>query len=220
LGWFLPIHSFKERLKEMKTLKKAFFAFFAVAIAFTAQANNNGTDVEPLVVKFRQNTEAMTFDVLINQVEANTELRLVDNAQNILWEDDAANTTGSYGKRINVKNLVNGEYNLIISTTEKELVQPLVVTDNGVEVQNKKRFTVYRPQINVKSNALVLKMRQNRNTVAQIQFADATGNVFFTDISNAASIRKNYDTSELEAGTYLFMVKTPYTSYQQEFQVK
>ncbi|MEM6723107.1 MAG: hypothetical protein AAF598_03655, partial [Bacteroidota bacterium] len=76
------------------------------------------------------------------------------------------------------------------------------------------------PEFNVKSKALVIKMRQNRNSVAQIQFADKEGKVFFTDMSNAASIRKNYDTSELDAGTYTVVVKTPYTTYQQAFEVE
>lgn len=125
-----------------------------------------------------------------------------------------------YGKVFNLVNLPTGSYELVITTATRDIVQPIELTFDGIEMDATKRAVYFAPVILTnKTNTLDISLFRGKVTDVNVSIYASNQLVFEEDFDNVVKVERRYDLSSLPKGTYNVLVSTEYKSYYQQVVV-
>lgn len=191
-------------------MKKLTILLAALALNFAAIAN----DVEP-DVRIATIADAKKFSLELANIEAGTTtITLLDNYGIALISDKVGANT--YGKVFNLAKLPAGEYELVITTTNRDIVQPLELTYKGVELDAAQRRVYFAPTILTNKTKLDISYFQGEITDVEVALFKNSDLVFSDTFDNIIKVERRYDLSNLPVGIYNLKVTTEYKTYYKE----
>lgn len=191
-------------------LKKMTLIIALLSLNVMAFAN----DLEP-DVRIATIADAKKFSLELANIEAGvTTVTLYDARGVVLINEKAGKNT--YGKVFNLANLPIGEYELVITTTNRDIVQPLELTLNGVDMDANKRKVYFAPAILTNKTNLDVSYFRGKITDVAVAIYQNNELVFEEDFDNVIKVERRYDLSSMPKGKYNVMITTDYKTYFKE----
>jgi hypothetical protein len=195
---------------------KVFATVLTVLIATTAMFGvNNAPEVSFMPIPAEKK-----FSLSINNLNEEANIRLQDEEGVILLEEQVQEK-GSYSKIYNLNNLPEGTYYMSIRTQTKETVQPIKLTEQGVDVDANKRKNFFSPVIRSTNDHVDISLYNGKIADVKVSILDAGRDVVYEEsLENVLLVQKRYSTKKLKWGNYIMLVQTPNDVYQHEFEVR
>lgn len=192
----------------MKT--KLFLSMLMAAFLFGQMAFANKPNIEDedaitkVEVKGSANSKLLIVD-LSNLQNENVSVSILDSDDHILYSETASDVK-SFTKKFNLWKLEEGTYTLKVVQNKFRTVQPFVVTDKNVIVNESTKKVNFEPIFKFKESKLEVLVPLSENTVF-VTIMDKSGHVMFEEKNdNVQSFRKKYDLKNLPKGEYLVEV--------------
>lgn len=158
--------------------------------------------------------------VTIDKLSAPASVWVINDQDVVLLEEK---TTGEkFAKVLNLENLPTGAYKVIVTTDRKEIVQPLVLSNTDLALNEAAREEHYSPFFNAKEGGIVdIMLLNNRLQDVNVTILDAAGaTVYEDDFDNVLKVEKRYRLNDLGEGSYTMCVTTPYKKYYKAVAIK
>lgn len=170
-------------------------------------------------VRITTAADAKKFSLELANIEAGaTTVTLFDANGVALINEKAGKNT--YGKVFNLVNLPTGSYELVITTTNRDIVQPIELTFEGVEMDATKRKVYFAPAILTNETNLDISFFRGKITDVSLAIYQDNELVFEEDFDNVIKVERRYDLTSLPKGKYNVMVATDYKTYYKELVIK
>ncbi len=202
----------------MKDLKKilillaliANIILFVSAVAFASITT----------VTIEKTGQAKKISVLIENLSTPALLQ-VKNEAGVLLLEEKVKSVVKFAKIVNVSNLPEGDYELIVSTERKEIVQPFALTEKELVLNAFARKEFFVPAFNVKDRVVDIMLLNNSLTNVTVSIVDSNGDVMFEEaLKNVLKVERRYSLATAGRGKYTVRVETPYKAYSHEIVVK
>lgn len=144
-----------------------------------------------------------------------TQLEVRDAFGTVLMEQSIA-SGDVYRKVLNLGALPTGKYELTLVTPTRELVQPLLLKDGEVEIDETLRFVRYLPAVNFSqvNRTLDLNYFNVNGARVKLNLSDVDGEVVHQDtLDKVTRIERRYDLSQLRPGNYKLSITTESGTY-------
>jgi len=124
-------------------------------------------------------------------------------------------------KVFDLKDLPRGDYNFIVSTSMKEILQPVKVTKDGLEVNPKRQRVFLTPTIRVLDKKVDVNWFSTRIADMNVQILDTAGELVYQEtIKNTVKVEKRFNLANLPRGEYTVVVTTPRHTKYEKFEIK
>lgn len=198
----------KDLMKKM-TLIVALFSLSMVAFA---------NEIEP-DVRIATMADAKKFSLELANIEAGaTTVTLYDAKGVALINEKAGENT--YGKVFNLVNLPTGSYQLVITTTNRDIVQPIELTFEGVEMDVNQRKVYFAPAILTNKTNLDISYFRGKITDVTVSIYQNSELFFEETFDNIIKVERRYDLTSMPKGKYNVMVTTDYKTYYKDLVIK
>ncbi|NBC08725.1 MAG: hypothetical protein GVY26_16160 [Bacteroidetes bacterium] len=194
---------------------KVFATVLTVLIAATATFGANAPEVSFVPIPAEKK-----FSLSINNLKEAAHIRLQDEEGVILLEE-RVQKKGSYSKVYNLSNLPEATYYMSVRTRTKKTVQPIKLTEQGVDVDVSKRKHFFGPVIRSTNDHVDLSLYNGKIADVKVSILDAGRDVVYEEaLENVLVVQKRYSTKKLKWGNYIMLVETANDIYQHEFEVR
>ncbi|PHN04412.1 hypothetical protein [Flavilitoribacter nigricans] len=175
-------------------------------------------EVEP-DVRIATIADAKKFSLELANIEPGaTTVTLYDAFGVALINEKAGKNT--YGKVFNLANLPTGSYELVITTTNRDIVQPIDLTFDGVEMDANQRKVYFAPAILTNKTNLDISFFRGKITDVAVSIFQNNELVFEENFDNVIKVERRYDLTTMPKGKYNVMVTTDYKTYYKELVIK
>ena len=158
--------------------------------------------------------------VLIENLNTSALLQ-VKNEEGVLLLEEKVKSAIKFAKIVNVSNLPEGDYQLIVSMERKEVVQPFALTDKELVLNTFARKEFFAPAFKVKDGMVDVMLLNNSLTNVNVSIVDSNGDPMFEEaLKNVLKVERRYSLATASRGKYMVRVETPYKAYYQEVVVK
>ena len=197
----------------MRNLNK-FMLTAAMVVASTLSLANNG---KPYVKVERSGAKA--FAVIIGGHESDhTQIKLKLENGSILYSASAKNGQ-DFGKRLDMNNLLAGNYALEIENKESFISTPIVITNDSAFVNVADQVTIMKPVICQNGEKLDIIMPNESEAFAFVTIFDNENRKLKTERVTSYKTTR-FDLTALEAGTYTLKVETKGKLFMQSVSIK
>lgn len=160
------------------------------------------------------------FSLSIEGLKETAEITLTDlNGQVLLSQK----TEGlkNFAKVFNLSQLPSGNYFLTVSTSLRETVQPITLTDSEVLVDYSKKREFFSPVIRAEKGHVDVSLFNGRIGDVTVEILDNNGDTIFREkLENVLVVEKRYQLDKLPWGVYSIEVRTPAKTYYKNFDVR
>ncbi len=172
-----------------------------VAVILMTVANVNA-NVYPTIKLIKDKT------VVVNLNDwSNSEVRVLIKQVNgpVIYNDEFQSGEVE-GKRYNLKNVADGNYELIIESDTKKAIQEIEINASDLLVRTYKTNIIFKSAVGIAEDAVNFnQLALGRNITFSI--GDEKGIFFSKVFYGQTTIHKKFDTSELPAGDYYVVVR-------------
>lgn len=199
----------------MKDLMKKLTVLVALlGLNLMAFANNTNPDV-----RIEKVADAKKFSLELSNIEPGAATVTLYDAGGVALLTEKAGEK-YYGKVFNLANLPIGAYELVITTASRDIVQPIELTYDGVEMDADKRAVYFAPVILTnKTNNLDISYFRGKFADVSVSIYSNNELVFEEDFDNVIKVERRYDLSSLPKGKYNVLVSTDYKTYYKELVI-
>jgi hypothetical protein len=190
--------------------QKLFLSMLMAAFLFgqTASANTPNIEDEDAItkveVKGSANSKLLVVD-FSNLQNENVSVSILDSDDHILYSETASDVK-SFTKKFNLWKLEQGTYTLKVVQNKFRTIQPFVVTEKNVIVNESTKKVNFEPLFKFKESKLEVLVPLSENAVF-VTILDKNGTILFEEKNeNVQSFRKKYDLKNLPHGEYLVEV--------------
>ena len=142
-------------------------------------------------------------------------INIYDQAGSIVWSENLE-VSDLKGKVFDLKSLPNGDYEIVVSAENKELVQPFSIGFNSIALDATAKKAFFTPSFKVVDNKVDLTFLNSKIGNVDVSIIDASGNIVYEEAhKNILQLQKRYQLSNLNDGSYTMVVKTPQKAYYQ-----
>ena len=160
------------------------------------------------------------FSLSIEGLKGRAGITLTDISGQVLLSQETEGEK-EFAKVFNLSQLPAGEYFLTVSTSLRETVQPITLTETEVLVDYNKKREFFSPVIQVKGEHIDVSMFNGRIGNVTINILDHNNEpVFQEKLENVLVVEKRYNLDQLHWGRYSIEVITPSKTYNKAFQVR
>lgn len=162
------------------------------------------------------------FALTITNLKENAEVSLRDGATGSLLASEEASAKKTFGKVFNLDKLEPGVYYVSVKTSMQEIVQPITLTQYGVEANPDKIRKFYAPIFKVHGNQFVdVSYFAGKLDDVIVTIFNNNGSVVYKErLDNVLLVEKRYDLNTLPWGRYTIQVETEANVYTREFNVR
>ena len=134
-----------------------------------------------------------------------------------LLVDEIVPVGAAFAKVFNLSQLPAGRYELFVGSTNKEVVQPLIVTEADVVLNEGQRREYFAPTALLRDRNLDLNWFSSRIAgQVEVVILDNAGTPIFRDaIKNVFRLERRYRLEHLPRGQYTLRITTPHKTYYQ-----
>ena len=188
----------------MKT-KRILVTLFAAAIVTFASA----TDLSKMTVN-QLNANQLIVSVLNNKV-SNFEISVIAKNGDMVYFKQSDKPISSYQKIIDVQNLENGKYKMILKVNDTSMEKDFTITTNKIFL-GESELSI-DPYFIFDGKDLKFSYLNFKNEKFRLEIYDENELIFKTKIGHDFSIHSGYNLSKLEAGNYTAVL----TSFNKEY---
>jgi hypothetical protein len=195
-------------------MKKITLVVALVGLNVMAFANNIEPDIRIATV-----ADAKKFSLELANIEPGATTVTLYDAKGVALINEKAGAN-TYGKMFNLVHLPVGSYELVITTSNRDIVQPLELTFKGVEMDTNQRKVYFAPTI--LTNKTNLDISYFRGKMADVDVAIYKDSELFFEESfdNVIKVERRYDVTSMPKGKYSVVVSTDYKTYYKELVIK
>ncbi len=198
----------KDLMKKM-TLIVALFSLSMAAFA---------NEIEP-DVRIATMADAKKFSLELANIEAGATTVTLYDAKGVALINEKAGAN-TYGKVFNLVNLPTGSYELVITTTNRDIVQPIKLTFEGVEMDVNQRKVYFAPAILTNKTNLDISYFRGKITDVTVGIYQNSELFFEETFDNIIKVERRYDLTSMPKGKYSVMVTTDYKTYYKDLVIK
>ena len=200
-------------INEMRNLNKFMLTAAMVVASTFALANNS----KPYVKVERSGAKA--FAVIVGGQESEQmQIKLKLENGSTLYSASTKNGQ-DFGKRIDLNNLVAGDYTLEVENKESFISTPIVISNDSAFVNIADQVTIMKPVICQNGERVDIIMPNEAEAIALVTIYDSSNRKLKTEeVSNKRTTR--FDLTSLEAGTYTLKVETKGKFFMQSVSIK
>ena len=143
-------------------------------------------------------------------------LQLKSEKQEVLVEEYVP-VGAAFAKVFNLSQLSAGRYELFVGSATKEVMQPLIVTDADVVLNEEQRREYFAPTALLRDRSLDLNWFSSRIAgQVEVVILDNNDTPIFRDvIKNVFRLERRYRLEHLPRGQYTLRITTPHKTYYQ-----
>ena len=182
----------------MKNLARKSLVVFGLITVLSSFANEN---VETLKEK-ETNVTHMRFENVLR----GSSLSIVDKYGLVLY-NEAIKQDGDYSKGFDLTTLPDGDYFFELNSEFKIVVRPFNVHSNEVVFDKELEESIYKPMLRTKDDLVFVSRVAMENTPLsyKIYYEDNFELVDAVSFKESEEVKKVYDFSNSERGTYIFV---------------
>lgn len=186
-------------------------------ISFTAIAEEKA--LPDVVVKKVDNEQKVA--VSLNNLKNDANVRIADQQGVTLMEEEMKAVLPSVAKVFNLEQLPAGIYDFIISTGQKETVQPVEVLPNDILIREDQRQVYLAPTIKIGEDFVDVSWLNSKISNLKVEIARPNGErVYEDEISNVIKVERRYNLKKLGRGEYTMIISTPYKTHYERVTVE
>lgn len=160
------------------------------------------------------------FYLSLENVSSQTSIKILDNEGFVLIEDKA-NASEPFEKIFNLENLKNGVYTLIIESDFKETVQPIVVTNRALIVDENKREEYFPAIIRQEKSNVNVSLLNPTKSLVSFSIVNRQGELVFKEmLKDQLVVEKSYNLTQLSGGYYTVVVDTSNGVYTKDVSLR
>ncbi|MCB0557919.1 MAG: T9SS type A sorting domain-containing protein [Lewinellaceae bacterium] len=160
------------------------------------------------------------FSLSIEGLKGRAGITLTDISGQVLLSQETEGEK-EFAKVFNLSQLPAGEYFLTVSTSLRETVQPISLTETEVWVNTDKKREFYSPVIQLKEDYIDVSLFNGRIGNVTINILDKNNERIFQEkLENILVVEKRYRLDQLLWGAYTIEVVTPSNTYYKAFTVR
>lgn len=160
------------------------------------------------------------FYLSLENVSSQTSIKILDNEGVVLIEDKA-NASEPFEKIFNLENLKNGVYTLIIESDFKETVQPIVVTNRALIVDENKREEYFPAIIRQEKSNVNVSLLNPTKSLVSFSIVNRQGELVFKEmLKDQLVVEKSYNLTQLSGGYYTVVVDTSNGVYTKDVSLR
>ncbi len=196
----------------MKTL---FCLAFAATLNFTNVTPTTASNVErhytlsgtSVNISADENVKAVT--ITLNNIQKDAVKIILENNDGTILFVEEVSKTARYSKKLNLSQLENGSYRVIIKKNVTKTIQPFELTSKGVELNANERKDKFLPFVSQKGTAVYVNCLASNYTNMFVRIFDNTGKLVFEDANYMVfQLHKTFNLSHLAEGTYIMEVES------------
>ena len=128
----------------------------------------------------------------------------------------------AYRKLYNLENLGTGQYELVLVTPQREIVQPFRIHARGIDLDTAQRFERFLPVVTLTpQRQLNFSLLQTQIGAVELTLVNADGRVLYEEkLPAALAQQRRYDLAQLEPGYYLLRVKTGEHTFSRDIDIR
>ena len=182
----------------MKTMNRILISltFILFLISNVAVANNYNPTLT---------VEGNKLYVSIDQVSEQT-IVWVEDTNGFTWIEEKVVDTGTFKKVFNLEKLPEGSYNLIIKSAYKETVQPIMISNSAMIIDESKRAEYFQANLSKKWTKMNLSLQNPTKSEVRLTVINMKGIKVFHDTVKENIIDKSYNLRFLPSGNYAVVV--------------
>lgn len=155
----------------------------------------------------------------LNKIQPGTQIRIRQINGPVLLKEVTVDTY--YAKVFNLSKLAPGEYEMVIQTETRDIVQPITVTREDLHIDQNARKTYFAPVIRFEDSTLDVSYFRGAITSVTVTIYDLRGNVVFEeDFDHMIKMERRYDLEDLPKGKYSVRVFTDYRNYNKDIVIR
>ena len=197
----------------MKNVRVVLFMLLGLVGTFAMQAQSAhfvSIDAVPLAKKL---------SVVFSQGMRDGTINIYDQVGSIVWSENLE-VSDLKGKVFDLKNIPTGDYEIVVSIENKELVQPFSIGFNSISLDATAKKAYFTPSFKVADNKVDLTFLSSKIGNVEVSIIDTNGDVVFEEAhKNILQLQKRYQLSNLNDGAYTMVVKTPQKAYYQRINL-
>ncbi|MEL6720054.1 MAG: hypothetical protein AAFO82_00735 [Bacteroidota bacterium] len=190
-----------------------------IAFSFATVSATANYDVEP-IVKIRGSEQQSSIDVfLANLQQETTYLEITDFQGNRIYEETITDQR-AYAKKLNLSEVIDGDYLLLIENDRIEVTQPVAVERGIVKILAEKRTELLAPKIDFIEDAVFFQLAPHtRSQKVTISIWYGEEIIYESKDMLTTKIRKRYKLGNLDEGIYTFKAMVNGKSYYEEIDL-
>lgn len=171
-----------------------------------------------IVIKKMDGTKKVS--VAINNLKTDASINLIDQRGSTLASEEMEAGMKPAVKIFNLTKLPAGSYSFVVSTGNKETIQPITVTKDEVLVETGLRQVYLVPTIKVGDDYVDVSWLNGRISDLSVEIMDPRGATVFEDeMNNILKVERRYNIEQLDRGEYTMIVSTPYKTHYQKLKI-
>lgn len=204
----------------MKILLNSSKMMLVLALMLSAVSSTVAGTLPDIVI--RKLSEGRKVSVTINQLKTDATIQLIDADRAILADEKVSLGEPRVTKVFDLANLPEGKYSFVVSTSQKETVQPLEITAKDIVILEDQRQAYLVPMIRLGDDYVDVSWVSNgQASNLSVQITSLTGNTVFADqIRNTIKVERRYNLAQLERGEYTMIVSTPNNTQYKRLTIK
>ncbi len=150
--------------------------------------------------------------LVLKNLKGSTTIRLESVLEGVLLEEEITNA--EYARVLNLNELSDGKYKLVVSTGLRETEQPISITRTGLSLNINDRKLFFAPVVRTTGQLLDVSLLNNQLTTLKLKIEDAEGLLVYEDeVRNVVKVEKRYNLSKLPAGEYTVVLNVGDKAY-------
>lgn len=178
---------------------------FVLPLAMQAKDENPFISIHPI-------GDEKKVSLVLKNLKTPTTIRLESAQDGILLEEEITNA--EYARVLNLNELADGSYKLVVSSGIRETEQPIALTSTGLRLNISDRKEFFAPVVRLNGSLLDVSLLNNNLTTFKLSIEDAEGVQVYEDgARNVVKVEKRYNLSKLPAGEYVVLMSVGDKSY-------
>ncbi|GJM33718.1 MAG: hypothetical protein DHS20C18_27190 [Saprospiraceae bacterium] len=162
------------------------------------------------------NAKKVRLEVISTDTKAN--MQIIDENEVVLFDQIVEHT---FFKTLNLENLPNGDYRLVLTTTTRIITQPFHLEANKAVVNEDFRKEYFLPIIRQNEDFVDVSVLNKQLANVEVSIRNESGEEIFSEIfRNQLKVERRYDVSTLERGIYTLRMKTSAKTIYKELMIK
>ncbi len=191
------------------------FLIFVLAIALTfsnttqtiARSVERNYVLAGSIVKISADENVKAITVNINNIQNDVVKVSLEGSDGTVYFTQEISKTARFAKKLNLSQLENGAYKLVVRKNLTKTTQPFQLTETGVQLNENERKDKFLPSIVQKGNMVDVNCLASNYTNVFVRIYDNEGKLVFENSNYVVfQVQKRFNLSNLPAGTYVVEV--------------
>ncbi len=199
----------------MSNFKILIIALLTSAVSFL-NANN---EVDQLKVDIKAIPGTQKVSVSMEGLKGETMIQLKDENEVLLLQQVTSDP--AVLKVLDLSALFEGKYDLLLTTGNREIVQPIFMEENNVTAPKEGRKVYFSPVVNVAGSKVDVSWFNGKIADMKVRITDLNGSIIYSeDINNVVKVEKRYNLEKVLRGDYVIVIDTPRKTYYENVSIK